>query len=1258
MIKKVNRLNSFGPAMVILLTLLLLCMGMTNSVIAGPAEKGMSQDRNYAPDSRDNTGPDGAYVQGELVIKLGGCDSVVIDDICQKYGASVNRYFEDLGIYVLNVNGETDHDSLCSIIESYSCVVFAHPNYRVDPLQPVQGSFPFSDENFAGDYRGQFAATALDLSSAQAIATGAGVRIAVIDGGINYRHPAFEGKAVSGYDFVDDDADAFDESGGPNTGHGTFIAGVIHLVAPDAEIVAYRVSETSGTSDGDLVAEAIVKAVHDGCQVINLSLVVMEEHQVIKAAIEYARENNVIVVVAAGNEQMGSPLYPASDENVIAVAALDSLDQLAEFSRYGSHIDVCAFGEDVYSPFIDTGYAWWSGTSFAAPFVAGQAGLIISQAPEDYTWSHTRQMILETAVSVDAENPDFAGYLGAGVIAPYASLTVSLESDSAWLWEDNKQFTINEGDPDIGPVCLMVSSTNEPAPFTVALSGEATFTTLRDSRGYTGDTLCFDLGGSALSPGYYADTLIFEVEGVDNNPLMAVFELQVNTDTAASDLAWVYPKVQQFTMYEGDETALVRSVSISSSNSPAPYTATLVNDGLFTDLLWDSGMTNDTLSFTVSAVGLTPNVYTDSLSISVEGISSPAWAVIVLQVLPHGTPLDTAWVSSDDLYFEAAEGSSWVDSSCVRLMSTNAPAPYTAYVVGGESSFVSLLNLDGGVTEDYICYIIDPTGLGTGVHRDSMVITVEGVSNSPLIVRFTLNIVGGGDTLAAVSPDTLFFTVVQGDTHVRTGCACLTSFNAPSPYIGINDTDAVFTTLISTAGVTNDTVCLLVDPSLMPVGVHYSRAMFFVDGVAERIDLITCLTVVDEIGPDTAWVSNDSLGFWVEEGTSWLDTGCVLVSSTNASAFYTAEAFGDPLFLSLVDSVGSGSGFTNSLVCFQINHQGLPLGVYKDSLIIDVEGVTNSPLVVPITLTVFTADTLVDISPDTLSFTATQGDTEVMTGRAWLSSFDPPKPYVAILDTGAVFTSLVDVAGMTDDSVYVQVDPSGVPTGVHYEHVIYCVDENLGTARLTIRLTVEPSGGTTPDSAFVDLDTLCFTVTENANDSIVGYVRLFSSNAPAAFNAVVNDSATFIVWCVNGSGFTDDSVCVCVLPWDIGVGTHYTSISYFVEGVAEPARLVVCLTVEGAEHTTVDLRANFPNPFNPVTNISFALSNPATVELSVYNVLGRKVATLINGDLPAGEHIVDWDGTDNTGRGVSSGVYFYRLTTGSFSESKKMLLLK
>lgn len=115
-------------------------------------------------------------------------------------------------------------------------------------------------------------------------------------------------------------------------------------------------------------------------------------------------------------------------------------------------------------------------------------------------------------------------------------------------------------------------------------------------------------------------------------------------------------------------------------------------------------------------------------------------------------------------------------------------------------------------------------------------------------------------------------------------------------------------------------------------------------------------------------------------------------------------------------------------------------------------------------------------------------------------------------------------------------------------------------------------------------------------------------------------------------------------------------------GNANSEFLDMSTDVERDEHSplplTFRLSQNFPNPFNPSTRIPFNLASRSTVKISVYDVLGREVKTLVDGEFAAGRYTVDWDGNDHTGGAVASGIYFTKMTANSASFSRKMMLLK
>jgi flagellar hook assembly protein FlgD len=85
---------------------------------------------------------------------------------------------------------------------------------------------------------------------------------------------------------------------------------------------------------------------------------------------------------------------------------------------------------------------------------------------------------------------------------------------------------------------------------------------------------------------------------------------------------------------------------------------------------------------------------------------------------------------------------------------------------------------------------------------------------------------------------------------------------------------------------------------------------------------------------------------------------------------------------------------------------------------------------------------------------------------------------------------------------------------------------------------------------------------------------------------------------------------------------------------------------------------NYPNPFNPITNIHYLLPQDSFVSLNIYNLMGKKVKTIVNNFQSAGEKYVRWNSTNDDNKNVSSGIYFYTLTTGNFIKTKKMILVK
>ena len=235
---------------------------------------------------------------------------------------------------------------------------------------------------------------------------GSGSIVAVIDTGVDLTHPEFKDRITAGYDFVDNDANADDEEG-----HGTHVAGTIagshddgigiSGVAPDSQIMPIRVLDSNGDGWTSDIIAGIRWATDNGADVINLSLGGGGYSQAMADAIRYASDRDSVVVMAAGNSGGSSPEYPAAHavNYGIAVGAVDQNGDFANFSnRAGSEtMDyVTAPGVRIYSSSPGGSYLRDSGTSMAAPHVAGVAALLKSHN-DSLTSEYIEDLIIGTA---------------------------------------------------------------------------------------------------------------------------------------------------------------------------------------------------------------------------------------------------------------------------------------------------------------------------------------------------------------------------------------------------------------------------------------------------------------------------------------------------------------------------------------------------------------------------------------------------------------------------------------------------------------------------------------------------------------------------------------------------------------------------------------------------------------------------------------------------------------------------------------------
>ena len=210
--------------------------------------------------------------------------------------------------------------------------------------------------------------------------------IGVVDTGVDRSHPDLRAAVLSGYDFVDGDANPSDEHG-----HGTAVAGILAARGNNrtgiagacwrCRILPVRVLARNGTGNATTVAAGITWAVDHGADVINLSLGGGRSTPALEHALAYAARRDVVLVAAAGNDGSTRRFYPAASRHVVAVAATNRSDGIYRWSNRGGWIDTAAPGCNV-ATWRGGGYATFCGTSSAASLVAGLAALVRSANPE------------------------------------------------------------------------------------------------------------------------------------------------------------------------------------------------------------------------------------------------------------------------------------------------------------------------------------------------------------------------------------------------------------------------------------------------------------------------------------------------------------------------------------------------------------------------------------------------------------------------------------------------------------------------------------------------------------------------------------------------------------------------------------------------------------------------------------------------------------------------------------------------------------
>lgn len=355
-----------------------------------------------------NAAPDPSHVAGHIMVKFR--DNAAAANVLRQHGLSDGPGIGDTGAHLIKVP-DGQELQLVQALSRNASVDYAEPDNLVTPATDDtffgrQYALQNTGQSFDNNY-GTITAKPpnppimhtdsgkpdadVDAVEAWTDSDGRGIKVAVLDSGVDLDHPDISPKVVARANFS---GAATNED---NYGHGTHVAGIVAAshntegvagVCPLCTIMAGKVLNDSGVGSTSGLTNGINWAVSNGAKVINMSIGVRAS-RTLETAVNNAWNKGTVLVAAAGNGNNQAKIYPAAYTNVIAVGATDNKDAKASFSTYGpSWVDIAAPGVAVFStfpnhPFVladqyhrSQGYDIGNGTSMSSPIVAAVAALV------------------------------------------------------------------------------------------------------------------------------------------------------------------------------------------------------------------------------------------------------------------------------------------------------------------------------------------------------------------------------------------------------------------------------------------------------------------------------------------------------------------------------------------------------------------------------------------------------------------------------------------------------------------------------------------------------------------------------------------------------------------------------------------------------------------------------------------------------------------------------------------------------------------
>ncbi len=740
---------------------------------------------------------------------------------------------------------------------------------------------------------------------------------------------------------------------------------------------------------------------------------------------------------------------------------------------------------------------------------------------------------------------------------------------------------------------VTLTSSGTPLNFTAAASTTSGGSWLAafPASGTTPGSVTVSVTPSSLAAGTYSGTVTLTSTGAGNGPQTVAVTLTV---TAATPTLTVAPTSLSFSYQAGSSTLpATQSVALSSSGTPINFTAAAAttSGGSWLAVAPTSGATPATLTVTVTPGSLTPGTYTGTVTVTPTGATNGPQTVTVTLTVTSSPTLTAAPAS---LSFSYTAGSSTIPpSQAITLTSSGSPITFTTGATTASGGSWLAVSPSGGTTPGTVAVSVTPSALAAGTYSGTITFTPTGGS-APITVPVTLTV--GAASTFSVSPGSLSFNYAAGSSTLPANQS-LTVSSSGSP---ISFTAAAATVsgggwlaVSPSGGTTPGTLTVSVTPGALAAGT-YSGSVTVTPGGGLPVTTIPVTLTVTSTATPTLTVAPNPITFTYQAGSSTLPAGqAVTITSSGTPVSYNAAVtiFSGGSWLTLFPI----SGTTPGSVLLTATPGSLAPGTYTASLSVTSAGVSNSPVNVPITLTV-TSSPVLSASPSGLTFNFTTGGA---TPAAQIISVASSGATLSFTTSGSGAGWLsVSGGGTTPSAVTVSANPAGLTAGTYNATVTLTPGGGASAVLVPVTLNVVSSATLAPSPT-----SLTFNFQLSGGAPAPQTISVGSTGSPLGFSVSLTNLPWLTVTPTTGTtGST--ALTATVNPAGLAAGNYGGTITIATGTSAAPSVIPVTLVVSSSATSPISASAN-PVIFNYL--VGSTIPGPKTVSLASATPVGYTV---------------------------------------------------